>query len=51
VRATSSSCTTAATSRPSADRSRTLAATAETLQKYAAAGFEFVTVPELVRPD
>lgn len=33
---------------PDADRSRSVAATADTLERYAAAGYEFVTVPELV---
>ena len=33
---------------PDADRSRSVAATEETLQRYAAEGYEFVTVPELV---
>lgn len=34
---------------PMADRSRTLAAAEQTLERYGAAGFEFVTVPELLR--
>jgi peptidoglycan/xylan/chitin deacetylase (PgdA/CDA1 family) len=33
---------------PDADRSRSVAATEETLQRYAAEGYEFVTVPDLV---
>lgn len=33
---------------PDADRSRSIAATGDTLERYAAAGYEFVTVPELV---
>ena len=33
---------------PDADRSRSVAATADTLERYAAAGYGFVTVPELV---
>ena len=33
---------------PDADRSQSVAATEETLQRYAAEGYEFVTVPELV---
>ena len=33
---------------PDADRSRSVAATADTLERYAASGYEFVTVPELV---
>jgi peptidoglycan-N-acetylglucosamine deacetylase len=35
---------------PDADRSRSVAATEDTLERYAAAGYEFVTVPELVAP-
>ena len=35
---------------PDADRSRSVAATEDTLQRYAAAGYEFVTVPELIAP-
>jgi peptidoglycan/xylan/chitin deacetylase (PgdA/CDA1 family) len=33
---------------PDGDRSRSIAATEDTLERYAAAGYEFVTVPELV---
>ena len=33
---------------PDADRSRSVAATEDTLQRYAAEGYEFVTVPDLV---
>ena len=33
---------------PTADRSRSVAATEQTLEKYAAEGYEFVTVPEMV---
>lgn len=33
---------------PDADRSRSVGATEDTLERYAAAGYEFVTVPELV---
>jgi peptidoglycan/xylan/chitin deacetylase (PgdA/CDA1 family) len=32
---------------PDGDRSRSIAATEDTLERYAAAGYEFVTVPEL----
>ena len=33
---------------PAADRSRSVAATEDTLRKYSAEGYEFVTIPELV---
>ena len=33
---------------PAADRTDSVAATEDTLRKYTAEGFEFVTVPELV---
>ena len=33
---------------PAADRSRSIAATEDTLHRYAAEGYEFVTIPELV---
>lgn len=33
---------------PTADRSRSVAATEQTLEKYAAEGYEFVTVPQMV---
>jgi peptidoglycan/xylan/chitin deacetylase (PgdA/CDA1 family) len=35
---------------PAADRSRSVAATADTLERYGAEGYEFVTIPELAEP-